>query len=102
MSSNERRTNTRVYIRVPFSFRILNNGGSPEQMAATDNISQRGIFFTTDFPLVVGTVLEVSLRMPRELAGQTASDVKCVARVVHVQPNSFLRGKAGIGLHIER
>src|SRR6267378_8276275 len=28
--------------------------------------------------------------------------VKCLARVVHVQRNAFLGGKAGIGVHIER
>jgi len=38
--------------------------------------------------------------MPQELAGRMSSDVKCVARVVHVRPNGG--GKAGIGLHIER
>ena len=102
MSSNERRTNTRVYIRVPLRFRILNNRGSPEQTAASENISRRGVFFVTDVPLKVGTALEVSLRMPQELATQTASDVKCVARVVRVQPNRSLGGNAGIGLHIER
>ena len=102
MSSNERRTDTRIYIRVPFRFRILNNRGSPEQTAASENISRRGVFFVTEVPLKVGTTLEVSLRMPQELARQTASDVKFVARVVHVQPNSFLGGRAGIGLHIVR
>jgi hypothetical protein len=102
MSSNERRTNTRVNIRVPVRFRIRNDPVSPEQIVASENISQRGIFFATDFPFEVGTVLDVSLKMPQELAGQPASDVKCVARVVHVQPNSFLGGMAGIGLRIER
>jgi hypothetical protein len=45
--------------------------------------------------------VEVSLRMPQELAGRVASDVKCVARVVHVR-QAPLGGKSGIGLHIER
>jgi len=102
MSSNERRTNTRANIRVPVRFRILNDPGSPEQIVASENISQRGIFFATDFPLKVGTVLEVSLRMPQDLTGQTASDVRYVARVVHVQPNLFPGDMAGIGLRIER
>ncbi len=102
MSSSERRLDTRVITRVPLRFRTLNNPGSPEQTAASENISQRGILFATSFPLKVGTPVEVSLRMPQEVAGQTSSDVKCVARVVHVQPNAYFGGKAGIGLHIER
>ena len=100
MSSSERRIDTRVNISVPLRFRALNIPGSTEQAAESENISQRGMYFLTSVPLKVGTPVEVSLRMPPELAGKVSSDVKCVARVVHVRPGSG--GKAGIGLHIER
>ena len=102
MNSIERRIDPRLNLKVPLRFRPLNNPGAPEETAESINISQRGILFATAVPLIVGTPLVVSLRMPRELASQNASDVKCVARVVHIQPNAFLGGKAGIGLHIER
>jgi PilZ domain len=102
MNSRERRVDTRVNVKVPLRFRVLNNPGSPEQTAESINISQRGILFATAVPLMVGTPLEVSLKMPRELAGQNASDVRCVARVVHVQSSAFFGDKAGIGLHIEK
>ena len=102
MNSRERRNDTRVNIRVPFRFRVLNNPGELEHSAESENISQRGILFATAHPLKVGTPLEVSLKMPQELAGTSSSDVKCVARVVHVEPNAFSEGKAGIGVHIER
>ena len=102
MNSNERRFDTRVNIRVPLRFRVLNSPASTEQTTESENISQRGIYFVTNVPLKVGMPLEVSLRMPPEVAGKTSSDVRCVARVVHVQPNAALGGKSGIGLHIER
>lgn len=102
MSSSDRRIDPRVNVRVPLRFRILNGAESTEQLAEAENVSQRGIYFTTAIPLKVGTSLEVSLRMPRELVGRTTSDVKCVARVVRVQASSLLSGKAGVGLHIER
>jgi Tfp pilus assembly protein PilZ len=102
MSSSERRIDTRVNIRVPLRFRALNNPGSTEQTAESENISQRGIFFSTNVPLNIGTPVEVSLRLPQELAGKSTSDVKCVARVVHVRPSSAPGGLSGIGLHIER
>jgi hypothetical protein len=89
-----------VNICVPLRFRALNIPGSTEQTAESENISQRGLYFLTNVPLKVGTPVEVSLRMPPELAGKVSSDVKCVARVVHVRPGAG--GKAGIGLHIER
>lgn len=102
MNSSERRIDTRVNIRVPLRFRVLDNPEAAEQTAESENISQRGIYFATNVPLKVGTPLEVSLRMPPELAGKTSGDVRCVARVVHVQPGSALGGRTGIGLHIER
>jgi hypothetical protein len=102
MNSAERRIDTRVKIRVPLRFRVLNNPGSTEQAAESENISQRGIYFVTNVPLSVGTPVEISLRMPAELTGRTSSEVRCVARVVHVQPGQALGGRSGIGLHIER
>jgi PilZ domain len=102
MSSNERRIDTRVNIRVPLRFRSLSTPSLPEQNAESENISQRGIYFETDALLKVGTPLEVSLRMPQELAGKFSSDVRCMARVVHVRPNPQAGGRSGIGLHIER
>lgn len=102
MNSSDRRVDPRVNVRVPLRFRVLNNPESVEQIAEAENISQRGIYFTTAVPLKVGMPLEVSLRMPRELAGKMSSDVRCVARVVRVQATSLLSGKAGIGLHIEQ
>lgn len=102
MSSSERRIDTRVNIAVPLRFRALNNPGATDQTAESENISQRGLFFSTIVPLKIGTPVEVSLRMPQELAGRPSSEVKCVARVVHVRPSATPGGKLGIGLHIER
>src|SRR6202035_2098210 len=102
MNSRERRIDTRVNIKVPFRFRVLNNPGATEQVAESINISQRGLLFATTIPLNVGTPLEVSLKMPQELAGPVSTEGRCVARVVHIQPSAFFGGKAGIGLHIER
>ena len=70
MSSGERRIDMRVNVRVPLRFRILNHPDSIEQIAESENISQRGMYFTTAVPLKVGMPLEVSLRMPQELASK--------------------------------
>src|ERR1700720_1816324 len=102
MSTSERRIDTRVNIRVPLRFRTLNNPGATDQFAESENISQRGVYFETVVPLKIGTPVELSLRMPKELVGNSVSDVRCVARVVHVRPAQGLNGKMGIGLHIER
>jgi len=60
------------------------------------------MYFETDVLLQVGTPVEVSLRIPQELAGRMANDIKCTARVVHVRPSAQGKGKVGVGLHIER
>lgn len=102
MSSIERRIDPRVNVRVPLRFRVLNGWETSEQTAEAENISQRGIYFTTAVPMKVGMPVEVSLRMPQELGGKTPSDVRCIARVVRIQDNAAFGGKSGIGLHIER
>jgi hypothetical protein len=102
MNSRERRVDPRVNIAVSLRFRALNNPGATEQAAESENISQRGVYFLTSVPLKIGTPVEVSLRMPPALAGVSSSDVRCVARVVHIRENAALGGKLGIGVHIER
>jgi len=102
MGASERRMDERVNIHVPLSFRELNDPNSAGQYAESENISRRGIYFETGFPLQVGELLEVSMRMPRGLAWKASSEVSCVARVVHIRTKAFSGSKRGIGLYIER
>ena len=101
MSSRERRIDPRLETRVALQFRPVDTPHLPAETAESENISQRGIFFMTNYPLRVGMVLEVSLRMPPELSGQRSGDVKCLARVVHIRPESPDSERLGIGLRIE-
>jgi hypothetical protein len=101
MSPNGNRADRRFNVRVPVRFRTLNDRDSVEQRGESENISQGGIFLATEVPLNVGEVVEVSLGMPQEVSSRTASGLKCVARVVHVQRNSSPGGRIGVGLHIE-
>ncbi len=102
MITNERRTANRVNLRIPVRFRTLASPAGGEQSAESVNISPRGVYFATPFPLKVGAPLELFLRMPSELTGQAGTELRCTARVVHIQPDTFLGGKAGVGVRIER
>lgn len=102
MTLDERRSNTRLNLKVPLRFRPLLNPMAQEQRAETVNLSPRGAYFATDYPLKIGTPVEMFLKMPQELTGQPPTDLRCTARVVHVEPDMFLGGKAGVGVHIER
>jgi PilZ domain len=102
MKSIERRVALRVNVRVPLRFRLANTPNASEHDAESENISQRGLYFQTEIPLEVGTLLAVKMRIAREVAGKISNDVACMARVVRVQTLAPGVSRRGIGLHIER
>jgi hypothetical protein len=123
MSSKERRISPRKDYLVPLRFRILANGNDPhtENVTATHgirsaktsgyfgthegeavNLSERGIYFRSREKVSVGEPIEMYFTLPRELTGRKAEEVRCSARVVHVEPCSDERGMRGVGAEVER
>jgi PilZ domain len=66
------------------------------------NLSENGVYFTSRAKLSVGAPLEMHLTLPRELTGRNPEQVRCSARVVHVEDRSDLNGIAGIGAIVDR
>jgi hypothetical protein len=97
----ERRNDTRVSVRIPLRFKLIGDHAAGEQMAESENLSQRGVFMWTAYPLKLGTQLELKLRMPSEISGLAASEVHCTARVVRILEGDS-GGLVGAGLRIER
>lgn len=97
----DRRDETRVNVRVPLRFKLIDNPSAGEQMGESENLSQRGIFMWTAFSLKLGAQVEVRLRMPSEISGIRTSEVHCTARVIRIQ-ESDSGGLVGAGLRIER
>ncbi len=97
----ERRIETRVSVCEPVRLRPVTDPVSSERLAETVNMSPRGLCVATDFQLQVGMQVELFLRIPSEVSGQETMDVRCVARVVRVEPSS-IAGKVGVGMRIER
>ncbi len=97
----DRRNETRVNVRIPLRFKLIGKQSGAEQMAESENLSQRGIFMWTAYPLKMGAQVEMSLRMPSEISGIAASEVRCTARVVRIQECDS-GGLIGVGLRIER
>lgn len=95
------RSEERINVCVPLRFRPVTNPPVGEQLAETENLSRRGLFFSTAVELQVDMQVELFLKMPGEISGTGAVDVRCVARVVHLQPDPA-SGKTGVGLQIER
>jgi hypothetical protein len=101
MNANERRRETRVDARMPLRFRPVANLNAPEQKGESENISPLGVYFTTDFPLTVGSVLVMWMTMPAGVTAGDARDVRCLARVMHAAPTGRLIRKVGVGVRIE-
>jgi hypothetical protein len=95
----DRRNDTRVSVRVPLRFKLIGLQNAEEQVAESENLSQRGVFMWTEYPLNVGAQVELKLRMPREISGDLAAEVHCTARVVRIVKGE---GQSGVGLRIER
>jgi hypothetical protein len=121
MSTRERRISPRKDCVVPLRFRVLQSGvpiaplepsltrGKPVVAVQRGimegeavNLSERGIFFRSRERLSVGSPIEIYFRLPRELTGRTAEEVRCSARVVHVEPPSNGDEMSGIGATVDR
>ena len=101
MDGKERRSEVRLDVRIPVRFRPVLNPYVPEQRAESVNISPLGVYLTTDFPLKVGSMLVLWMTIPSEATAKRARDVRCVARVMHVEPTGRLVRKLGAGLLLE-
>jgi len=123
MSGRERRNSPRKVCSVPLKFRVATNGrnaqaeiaasyGMREDMkslanAATLegeclNISERGVYFTSREALQVGESLDMYFTLPRELTGRQPEQVRCSARVVHIDGETGPQGLRGFGATVER
>jgi PilZ domain len=120
--SKERRVAPRTICTLPVRFRVRTDIFAPapqqrvyargERAAAafapgvldgeTVNISAVGIYFKSREHVAFGEELEMFFRLPGELTGRTAEDVRCAARVVHVNASIDGKGTAGIGVAIGR
>lgn len=97
--SSDRRAAPRLKMAVPLRFRSLKGPSSmPESDAASLNISNRGIYFTTDAVISKGLLIQILLKMPREVAGETAKEWRFTGRVAHVEPLGSSRDATGVGV----
>lgn len=103
MKSPERRQLARLNYRTSLRFRALGVAGDKtEHFTEALNISRGGFFFASSAPLQVGMPLEATLRMPAEVTGNAAQEMRCIARVVHVRNEAYGDGRIGFGAEIEK
>jgi c-di-GMP-binding flagellar brake protein YcgR len=103
MKAAERRQLTRFSLRTPLRFRTLGvSADKTEHFTEALNISRGGFFFASSAPLQVGMPIEATLRMPAEVTGNDAQEMRCSARVVHVRNEPYGDGRIGFGAEIEK
>ena len=78
----ERRVGQRFDLHVPVSVKLA--GTQHEGCGFTQDLSARGSFFYTDFPLGAGEKVELTLDMPSEITLGEAMRVRCQGTVLRV------------------
>ena len=97
---SKRRNSRRQLLKAKLRVRAWKSGWN-EQGAESENLSERGVFFATDAPLVVGSAVEVLLKMPEEISGRPTTEWRCTGHVVRLEPVDTPRGKLGVGIQFD-
>lgn len=92
----ERRVGQRFDLHVPVAVKLA--GSQHEAGGFTQDLSARGTFFYTDFPLGPGEKVELTLNMPSEITLGESMRVRCQGTVLRVvQP--AVGTKLGVAVH---
>jgi len=92
----ERRGAQRFDFHLPVTVRLA--GSEREGYGFTQNLSARGAFFYTDFPLAEGNSIELTLVMPSEITLAENMRVRCRGKVMRVVPTA---NKAVVAAYLE-
>ena len=98
MSEQERRAARRLIMKVPLRFRPIQATADPEHEAASMNICNHGVYFATDRKLPEGGMIQVHLKMPREVVGEDVAEWCFTGRVAHVELLGPKGTKLGVGV----
>ena len=98
MPSMERRCARRLIMKVPLRFRPMQESANPEWEAASMNICNHGVYFATDHKLPRGEMIQVHLKMPREVVGDDVTEWCFTGRVAHIEPLGAMNDKLGVGV----
>jgi hypothetical protein len=78
----ERRVGQRFPFLLPISLRQPTD--CSDSVGFTQDLSSRGVFFFCNAPLAVGSVIELTLRMPSEITLGESMPVRCKGRVLRI------------------
>jgi len=97
----DRRSTERYSLRIPLHLRIWGSS-DPERIAESVDLSGRGVLLETDYPLRVGSVVDLQLKLPEEITAQPTTEWRCRGHVVRVVAHATLNGSLRAGVHFDR
>jgi hypothetical protein len=100
MFASERRTTYCRKLHLPLRFYRQDALIEGEHGATSVNVSTSGVYFISSLPLLVGEKIAVSMKMPKKLTGEKASNRLFTGRVTHVNSQGSPPGLSRIGVHL--
>jgi hypothetical protein len=97
---SDRRISRRHLVKTGLRIRLWNSPAAG-QKTESENLSDRGTFFATDEPLVIGSALQILLQMPEEITGKPTTLWRCTGHVVRLAPADSPGGKSGVGVQFD-
>jgi hypothetical protein len=98
MGKIDRREAQRFSLSVPLRVR-LGTRTAPEELVATVNLSERGVYFETESPVREGLGVHLTLEMPPEVTGVPVTLWNCAGEVVREERRDA-SAKVGVGVRI--
>lgn len=98
MSGQERRHEYRFIMRVPLRFRAKKEAALREESVSSMNISTHGVYFASDQKVSEGLLVQLHLKMPKEIVGDEVQEWSFTGRVAHVESLNRQNGKSGVGV----
>ena len=97
---SDRRLSGRYKVKTPLRVRLWKSA-VPECRAESVNLSQRGIYFSTNSELRKGETVEVFFQMPEEIVGEPTGEWRCTGHVVRVEEIKSRGAKLGVGVQFD-
>jgi hypothetical protein len=92
------RSTPRFNFNVPVRLRRLDESGSIEYTVETSNLSEGGMYFSSDIQLELDTPVRAYLEMPEQVFGKPVVRWCCDGRVVHLDPSDPPGSSLGVGI----
>jgi hypothetical protein len=100
MKVSDRRLALRFSLTIPLFIREWKTS-APEKRVQSVNVSESGVYFETDTPLLEGTMLQIRLAMPMEITGAASAEWRCTGKVLGVQPASSQGAPLGVRVRFD-